>query len=147
MKQIVGIVLAAAMLTGCGTTAMPSMLGGPTTTSAWTPMIDTRGVNQTRYERDLVECRAFADANPDANASQAARDGAKRNGLTAGALMVGATVATGGLAMIPLAAGSLLFGTGASAALGADSARSQAALAYRSIVSNCLEGRGYSVIH
>lgn len=114
--------------------------------SAWVPMIDQRNMDQARYATDLAECRAYADANPDADAAQASRDGAVRSGVMTGALALGATVATGGLALIPMIGGTLLTSAGGAAAFGALGGRDAANLRYRGVMTSCLQGRGYSVI-
>ncbi len=118
---------------------------GPTG-QAWNPTIDQRNVDQPQYETDLAECRRYADANPGADADAAGRDGAVRNGAMVGVLALGATVATGGLALIPLLGGTLATSAGGAALMGGMAGRDAANTRYRSVVTACLQGRGYSVI-
>lgn len=137
----------------CGL-AVISMVSGCATSQSvanWRPVIDTQGgVNQTRYERDLQECRAYAEANPDANPETAATDGAKDSALRNGAMGAGAMavagVLTGGIALVPMAIAGAMGGAIGGMA-GGFAGNTVAEAHYRSIVSNCLSGRGYRVLY
>lgn len=140
MKQrLMGACCAMLALSGCATTGTPSVPGFVSgRADAWQPTIDRRGdFEQARYEQDLSECRAYADANPEADPEQAARDGAVRSGLltTGAAVLLGVTV---GAVLIPVAA--------ASGFMGGNRAQQEAVTRHRSIIASCLSGRGYSVI-
>lgn len=137
-RGLAASIAVSALLTGCATT-------GPTR-QAWNPTIDQRNVEQVRYEVDLAECRTYADANPEADAETAARDGAVKQGAMMGAMTVGAAVMTGGLSLLPTAAGILATNVGLGTLFGASGAADQANARYRSVVTACLQGRGYSVI-
>ena len=137
-KAVIACVFASTILSGCASTGAR----GPT----WTPTIDTRGVDTARYENDLGECRAYAQANPDADSQRAARDGAVRSGGTVAALGAGYVALTGGLALVPMLAGTIATGAGWSALFGGGQAASQADAKHRTIVASCLTGRGYSVL-
>jgi len=129
MRVIIsGIVVAGLLLSGCATS----------NASTWRPMVDTQGTDNSRYEQDLVECRAYAEANPEADPETAARDGA----IKTGAMMAGVTILTGGLALIPTLAGGIAGAVGLGGWGGTEAADAK----YRNIVSNCMVGRGYRVI-
>lgn len=133
MRMVAWATVGAVFVSGCATTPA----------SEWRPMIDTQGgIDQVRYEQDLQECRAYAETNPSADPETAARDGAIRTGLGSAAITAVAGIATGGLALIPMALGAGATGLAA----GAWGGTSQADIQYRNIVSNCLIGRGYRVI-
>jgi len=129
---------AALALTGCAT---PGIEG-----RAWTPQIDPQGVNQAKYQRDLAECRAYAEANPGADDKAAMRKGALQSGAMAAALVGVTTVATGGLALLPMMAGAAATTAGVAAAGGAAGGKTIADAKHQGIVANCLTGRGYKVL-
>lgn len=113
---------------------------------AWTPQVDPQGLNQLQYQQDLAQCTDYANANPDADGKAKAQKSAKKWGLGTIAGMGALTVLTGGLAAVPVLAGTVV-ATGGGAALGAGiSAKSDADAKYRSIVLNCLSGRGYRML-
>lgn len=97
------------------------------------PLIDTQGADLSRLERDLSECQAYARQVAGA-ADQAA----------AGAL-IGAALG----AVLAAAAGSR-YDRGASARVGAVSGivggAAQGETDQRSVVRNCMSGRGYRVL-
>ena len=113
---------------------------------AWTPQIDPTGVNQAKYEKDFAECKAFAEANPTADDKKAATKSAVRNGLLGAALIGVATVATGGIALLPMMAGSMATTGAVAAGTGALSGKAAADVKYQGIIANCLGGRGYRVL-
>jgi hypothetical protein len=141
-------VSACASTNGPGLQAMPKMPGLSSSRPSvpWTPQIDPKGLNKAQYEKDLAECKAFAEANPDADGDAAAKKGAMKTGLGTAALAGVTVVASGGLALLPIVAGGLAVGTGTSAFFGSKAARSAADAKYQSIIENCLRGRGYSVL-
>ena len=136
-KAIIACITASTILTGCASTGR---------SSTWTPSIDTRGVDMERYARDLDECSTYAQNNPEADPESAARAGALRSGATVAALGAGYVALTGGLALVPMLAGTIATGAGWSALFGGGQAASQAQTKRRTIVTSCLTGRGYSVL-
>jgi hypothetical protein len=132
MQRQIAVLCGLAILTaGCGTTAQP---GG------WTPMIDQRNVDPARYEQDFTECKSYAETG--GTVEEHGRRNAIRGGVAGGALAAGAIVATGGLAAIPLLGGVVATQMGIGALGGKFFADSR----YRSVITQCLNGRGYSVI-
>lgn len=113
---------------------------------AWTPQIDPKGVNQANYEKDLDECQAAAASNPNADGNKEAGKKAVRYGAMGAAAMGLAAVATGGIALLPLMAGSMMTTGGVGAVTGAMSGKMAGDVKYQGIVANCLNGRGYKVL-
>ena len=132
--------------TGPGSTSLP---GFPPSAAApaWTPTIDTRGVNQAKYQKEYAECVAFARADPDADGATAGKKKAMKWGLGGMAAAGALTVMTGGLAAIPLAAGTVATTGGALAFSGGYAGKTNADSTYRTIVATCLQGRGYTVLN
>jgi hypothetical protein len=134
---------AALLLAGCTTT---SASAPPSQQTAWKPQVDMKGVSQAQYDKDVGECRAYADANPDANGNKQAGKKALKYGAVGAAAMGAVVVATGGLALLP-AAGAALATTGGAAALdGGAVGKVGGDAKYQSIVSGCMSGRGYKVL-
>lgn len=109
-------------------------LGGCANTGAnYRPMVDTKDVDMTRFESDLSDCSAYAART--AGAAEMAAVGA-----VVGAL-IGAVLATTGGAKRDR--GEIARVGAVSGALGAaaDGERDQ-----RTIIRNCLSGRGYKVL-
>jgi len=120
--------------------------GCATTPSTWTPQIDAQHVNQAKYQQDFADCKKYAEANPDADASKAAKHDALKYGLGTAAIMGAATIATGGIALLPIMAGTLAVGAGGGAVAGAMGASMTADAKYKDVITRCLAGRGYHVI-
>ena len=138
MKTYIGLAASAALLAGCATTSG--------TQQSWAPQIDSKGVDMARYQADVAECNAFARANPNANKAEAQRKGAVKYGaLGAGAAGL-AVVSTGGLALLPMLAGSVATTVGTGAVLGGMGGGMVADVHYQGIVNNCIAGRGYKVL-
>jgi len=94
------------------------------------PIVDSRGVDMARYERDLADCRTYGD--------QIHIEQGVAKGAAAGAA-VGA--ATGAIS------GDAASGAGYGAIYGAaDSARLNDREKQR-VVKNCMRGRGYRVLN
>lgn len=125
---------------------MPDMGSLPSFSGTdWKPTIDSsRGVNQTAYAKDLAECEALANTNPEADVAEAKKKGAMSTGLMAAVPVVALTAATGGLAL-PLM-GMAAVTVGGSAVVGGGAKGRGAEMTYRSMVTECLKGRGYSVV-
>jgi outer membrane lipoprotein SlyB len=111
--------LAAALLAGCA--------------ASYRPLVDTRGVDPWAYERDLTDCRQYAQ--------EAAGPG---TGAALGAI-VGALLG----AAISHAAGSG-YDHGAAARVGAVAGAAggagQGAQSEIDVIRRCMQGRGYSVL-
>lgn len=134
MKLVRVSAVAALLVAGCATTSG----------SAWTPTIDTQGVSQAKYERDLAECRQYAEAHPGADSDATMKKGAML-GLGGAAGMAAFTVATGGvgaIAALPMLGAS----AGSMAVLGGANGKVVGDAKYKSMVHACLSGRGYKVL-
>ena len=100
---------------------------------AYRPVIDKRGVDQTRYAADLVECQAYAEQLAGAGTGAAV-------GAVAGYAL--------GYGLSHLMRGNQSAEVGrATAAGGALSGAVAAATAKRDAVRTCLRGRGYQVLN
>jgi outer membrane lipoprotein SlyB len=104
---------------------------------SYRPIVDMKGVDAAAYERDLEECRAYADAvDPGA---QAATGGLLAGGF--GAALGAALGAIGGDPGFGAATGAAAGGITGTASAAAGCAGQQ-----RAVIDNCLRGRGYSVL-
>lgn len=139
------VLLCVAALSGCATTS--SLMPGAPAQSAWTPTIDTRGVKLATYNKDYEACKAYATADPETNGGTAGKKKAVKWGLGGAAAAGALTIMTGGLAAIPLAAGSVAATGGALAFSGGYAGKANADDKYRTVVATCLEGRGYRVLN
>jgi hypothetical protein len=94
------------------------------------PIVDTKGVDMARYERDKAECEAYASQ---VSTGQAVGKGA------AGGAVVGAAI------------GAITGNAGQGAGIGAVTGGAESArISDRekaNVVSNCLRGRGYRVLN
>ena len=100
---------------------------------AYQPVIDKRGVDQTRYAADLVECQDYAEQLAGAGTGAAV-------GAVAGYAL--------GYGLSHLMRGNQSAEVGrATAAGGALSGAVAAATAKRDAVRTCLRGRGYQVLN
>jgi shikimate kinase len=124
MKKLIVVLCAVALaLSGCASVD-----------TTYRPVVDTKGVDLNKYERDLNECRQYAKQELDAAQGAAA-------GAVAGALFgvaIGAILGLHGSDLAQVAGvGAVTWGTA-----GAGGAhRSQT-----DIVKNCLAQRGYRVL-
>ena len=103
------------------------------------PIVDTKGVDQTKYQQDLAECRQYAEqVNPAGEALAGALLGAGL-GAALGAITgsFGNAVAVGTAA----AAGAAYGGT-----VGVASGAGRGVQGQIAVIDNCLRGRGYSVL-
>lgn len=117
--QLIAFALCALLLAGCATTQ-------------YRPVVDS-GVRRGNYEDDVADCQHLAEQRP--AAAQAA--GGAVAGAVIGALL-GAAVGLDGDDVAEIAAWGAIEGGAGGAAYGVDE--------QRSIVSHCMEGRGYDVI-
>ena len=143
---------AAIMTSGCASVGGPASLTStiaqtPRGAPAWTPSIDTKGVNQAKYAKDYAECQAYALGDPTTNGKDAAKKSAMTWGLGTAALLGAGIVMTGGLAALPVFAGSAAVAGGTNALAGGVAAKTMADAKYRNIVASCLQGRGYTVLN
>lgn len=101
------------------------------------PIVDMKGVDQERYERDLAECRQYADQ---VDVARSAGGGALLG--AAGGAAVGAVV--GAITGSPGTGAAVGGGAGGTSGLFAGGA--SGANKKERVVRNCLRGRGYSVL-
>jgi len=106
---------------------------------SYQPIVDQRGVDPTRYSRDLAECRQYAEqVNPAGEAVAGAVLGAALGaalGAITGSFDSGLSTGTGA------AAGAAYGGTLGVASAGANGIEGQI-----DVIRNCLRGRGYNVL-
>ncbi len=104
---------------------------------AYQPVVDMKGVDPYRYEQDLAECRRYAEqVSPLQDAGLSALIGA-----AGGAALGAASGAAFGSPATGAAAGAALGGVGGAGYGGLSGADRQ-----KSIINNCLHGRGYRVL-
>ena len=97
------------------------------------PIVDTRGVNQAQYQRDLVECQAYAEQ---VNVAGDVAVGAVTGAVVGGA--VGAAVGNSDTAKRGAGAGAIVGGVREAGAGIREKER---------VVRRCLVGRGYRVLN
>lgn len=96
------------------------------------PVIDSRGVNQAQYQRDLAECRSYADEVDSGRAVLVSAASGAVIGTAAGAILGDSNTASRGAGVGAIAGG-------AKAALNTSERQQR-------IVRRCLQGRGYRVL-
>lgn len=111
------VAIAGALLTGCS--------------GASGPIIDTKGVDMTQYERDRAECETYAE--------QVSTGTAVGKGAAGGAAV--------GAAIGAIAGGSAGKGAGIGAVTGGAQSARTADQEKADVVRNCLRGRGYKVLN
>jgi hypothetical protein len=123
------IALVFASLAGC---AAPPGTPGAGVGKNYTPIIDTQGVNQERYTRDLADCRQFAGI---IDAEKAALQG------MIGGMIVGALIgsAYGG-------SRNTQFGANYGAGAGLGGVAAKATNTQEKVMINCMAGRGYRTL-
>ena len=102
------------------------------------PIIDTKGVEQTKYQQDLSECRTYAE--------QVSPAGKAATGGGIGAVLGAALGAIAGAFSGDAGTGAAL-GASVGAVGGTAEGAGQAAGDQKQIINNCLRGRGYSVLN
>jgi len=97
------------------------------------PIIDPQGTNPARYQEDLAECQAIADQ---------VKVGRQATGRAAAGALIGAAVgaAVGN-------SDSAKRGAGAGAVVGAAKGTGSGLSEQKTVVRNCLRGRGYRVLN
>lgn len=96
------------------------------------PIVDKKGVNETKYQQDLAQCKQYAAGiNTGAEASKHGAAGAAVGGIL-GAIVGDSTTA----------------GQGAGVGAVTGSVRGARKAEYRKerVIQNCLQGRGYRVL-
>jgi hypothetical protein len=115
--------------------ALLLLVAGCATT--YTPVVDTKGLDQQKFQQDMAECRMLADQ---VNVTE--------DGVTDGLIGAGFGAAAGaalgalsGNAGMGAATGSVVgaFGAGGTGAV-------SAAQRQKTIMNNCLTGRGYKIL-
>lgn len=134
MKKAIISIAACAMLAGC---AAPPNTPGAGYGKNYTPVIDTQGVDQARYSKDLGDCRQFAGI---VDADKAAMQG-MIGGIIAGALMGAIIGGNHGMSRYGANYGATV---GGGAGLGA--AANKATNQQERIMINCMAGRGYRTL-
>lgn len=130
LKASVSALVAAAILAGC---AAPPNTPGYGRGENYTPIVDMQGVDPTRYQADLNECRRYAgiiDRNADAWSGALA--GVIVGGILAAALggdsrTIDQSASLGGLA-------------------GMSRAENTSAATQQRVLINCMAGRGYKTL-
>lgn len=109
--------------------------------SSWTPTVDTYGSERAQYlSRDMWDCRELASQSSGSAGGSAAR-GALRGGAVGalGGAAIGAALGNAGRgAAVGAAAGGITRGVG-------EASGSEAQ--FRRTFSNCLRGRGHTVLN
>ena len=104
---------------------------------SYQPIIDTKGVDEAKYQQDLSECRAYAEeVSP---AGKAATSGGI--GALLGAALGAIVGAFSGSAGQGAAIGASVGGVG-----GAASGVGEGVSDQKQIIRNCLRNRGYAVL-
>lgn len=100
------------------------------------PIVDMKGVNEARYEKDLAECQDYAK-------QASGMGGTAAKGAGAGAIVGGllGLVTTGGNAT------EIAQAAGAGAVIGGAGGAYQGNGSQKAIVKKCLVGRGYKVFN
>jgi hypothetical protein len=124
MRRIFIIMLACTTAAGCA--------------QSYQPVVDTKGVDNSKYNQDLAECRQYAEqVNPYERAAMGTAIGAL-GGAAMGAV-TGAVVGNPG-------AGAAI-GAGAGGLTGAAVGGGTGAEQQKKIIDNCLKNRGYAVLN
>ena len=122
-KKIISLFLLAT-LAGCSNTG-----------SNFSPIIDKKGIDEAKYQQDLIECQSLST-----EAQGAGKDGAKKaaGGVAVGALL--GLVGGGNSTNIAQAAGI-------GGVLGGASGMYSGNAEKETIIKRCLAGRGYRVLN
>ena len=125
MKVLIAFVPVMILLAGCAGNRLPGQSG---------PIVDTQGVDMSRYQADLADCEALAEQVPvGERASTQAAVGAAVGGA------VGAIVNNNN--------NSAARGAGVGAVGGAVRGTSSGLSEKEQVMHNCLRGRGYRVLN
>ena len=106
--------------------------------ASYRPIVDMKGVDGERYEKDLVECQQYAEQiNPAGSAAGGAVIGAAFGAIIGG--ITGSLLGDTGAGVRYGAAYGAASGGASGAAVGAES--------QINIIRNCMAGRGYKVLN
>lgn len=97
------------------------------------PIIDTQGVDMTRYNQDLAQCETYA--------------GQVNTGAEAGKSAVGGAALGAVLGAIVGNSGTVARGAGVGGVLGGARGAARGEGEKEQVVKNCLRGRGYRVLN
>jgi hypothetical protein len=118
--------LGALALTGCA--------------QSYQPVVDTKGVDSARYQQDLYDCRQYAEqVSPAGNAAIGGLGGAAGGaalGAITGAILPGVSAGNGAA-----------LGAATGGAVGVAGGAYKGVNDQKTIINNCLRGRGYSVLN
>ena len=105
---------------------------------SYQPVVDTKGVDNAKYQQDLLECRQYAEqVSPAGEAATTGLLGAA-GGAALGAIVGAFSGGAGTGAAIGAATGGAV-GAGAGGVSGVSE--------QKRIINNCLRGRGYNVLN
>jgi outer membrane lipoprotein SlyB len=105
---------------------------------SYQPVVDTKGVDNAKYQQDLAECRQYAEqVSPAGEAATTGLLGAA-GGAALGAIVGAFSGGAGTGAAIGAATGGAV-GAGAGGVSGISE--------QKRIINNCLRGRGYNVLN
>ncbi len=105
---------------------------------SYQPVVDTKGVDNAKYQQDLLECRQYAEqVSPAGEAATTGVLGAA-GGAALGAIVGAFSGSAGTGAAIGAATGGAV-GAGAGGVSGISE--------QKRIINNCLRGRGYNVLN
>jgi outer membrane lipoprotein SlyB len=111
------------------------MLGACANTGkSYVPIVDTKGLNQAAFDKDLQECQALSE-----QASSTGKSAAK--GVGAGAVVGGLLGLVGGGNSTNIAQAA-----GVGAVLGGVGGGVQGSGGQETVIKNCMIGRGYKVL-
>ena len=99
------------------------------------PIVDMKGVNETRYEKDLAECQGYAKEAPGMGSTAAKAAGA---GIVVGGLL-GLVTGSNTTGIVQSAGAGAVIGGAGGAYKGNES--------QEAVVKKCLVGRGYKVLN
>ena len=117
MKQLVGVLASLLFVVGCASDRV---------------IVDTKGIDERKYQADLAECEAFAEQiNTPAEAAKGGAVGAVI-GATVGAVIGDSRTAERGAAIL--------------GARGATKGTGRAMSRKNRVIRQCLKGRGYKVL-
>lgn len=130
MSRVVAALCVASLLSGC---AAPPNTPGAGTGKDYTPIIDTQGLDTSRYDSDLAACRKYS--------GYVDAQGAALSGAIGGALL-GATLS----AMVGGSRQQAINTANVGAFSGSASAGGSALAKQERIMINCMAGRGYRTL-
>ena len=112
-------------------------LGAAACAQSYRPIVDMQGVDEARYEADLAECRNYAQQVSPAG-------DAVSGGLVGG--LIGAAVGSAVGAAVGNVASGAVVGGAAGGATGVAAGGSRGYSRQKTVINNCLSGRGYRVL-